>query len=215
MAFFYLGLSLLPKTVSGGYAFQHAEGLRVLGLLDGKEPLLETDPSGRPRFGDRHADFSISHSRRMVAVAYSADSVRTGCDIQYAHPRKNHDKTAARLFSPEELRYLLEASGAREKRLRFCRLWALRECFLKAHGLSVFNMKKIPPRAPGVFYVYELDRRYALAVMRDGPGDEQVRPKVLWFSPRTLPLKEIGRIHAARGEGPEKTTGPRTLFLFQ
>jgi phosphopantetheinyl transferase len=189
---FYLGLSLLPKNAPGGYASQHAEGLRVLGLLDGKEPLLETEPSGKPRFIDRHAEFSISHSRRMVAVCYSTDGVRTGCDIQYAHPRKTHEKIAARLFFSEELRYLQAARGAREKRLRFCRLWALKECFLKAHGLSVFAMKEIPPRAPGAFYVYELDGRYALALMREEiPGGGDVQPEIFWFSPETLPLKKI------------------------
>jgi phosphopantetheinyl transferase len=198
---FYLGLSLLPKNDRGGYASQHAEGLRVLGLLDGKEPLLETEPSGKPRFRDRHAEFSISHSRRMVAVSYSADGVRTGCDIQYAHPRKTHEKIAGRIFFPEELRYLAEAPDAREKRLRFCRLWAIRECFLKAHGLSVFAMKKIPPRVSGVFYVYELDERYALALMREAPGGEDLEPRIFWFSRETLPLKKIN--------------GPITIALFR
>jgi phosphopantetheinyl transferase len=210
---FYLGLSFLSKTAYRGHASQHAEGLRVLGLLDGKAPFLETEPSGRPFFGDGHAGFSISHSRRMVAVAYSTDGARVGCDIQYAHPRKTHDKIAARLFSAEELRYLAEASGAREKRLRFCRLWALKECFLKAHGLPVFAMKKIPPRAPGVFHVYELDGRYALAVMRDGPGAD-VPPNISWFSPQTLPLKEIGRLHATESEGTENTAGPRAFLSY-
>jgi hypothetical protein len=156
---FYTGLSLLSNNAGSGISAQSGEGRRVLGLLDGKESLkttavessrrgielrLETETSGRPCFADRHADFSISHSRRMIAVSFSTGGPRTGCDIQYIHPEKPHAEIASRLFFPEELRYLEAASGTAERSRRFCRLWALKECFLKANGLSVFDMKKCP-----------------------------------------------------------------------
>ena len=215
---FFLGLSLLPITASSGvYKAQHDEGLRVLSLLDGgRSTAIEKEPSGRPRFADAHADFSISHSRRMVAVSYSPG--RTGCDIQYAHPKKTYDGITRHLLYPEELRYIEEASGARERSLRFCRLWALKECFLKANGLSVFAMKKSPAFLPGgedtalsaagkkispsrqtagdfpyprlTFYLYEFggDERYVLAVAREETGAFQEAPELVWFSEETLPL---------------------------
>ncbi|MCL1817830.1 MAG: 4'-phosphopantetheinyl transferase superfamily protein [Spirochaetaceae bacterium] len=226
---FRVGLSLLPELAangSGAHAAQHEEGLRVLGLLDGAQAAaLEKEPSGRPRFADAHADFSISHSRRMAAVSFSRG--RTGCDIQYAHPQKNHDGLARRLFHPEELRYLDEASGARERSLRFCRLWTLKECFLKANGLSVFAMKKTPafllreddarlsaaggniffcrpaegdfPYPRLEFHLYECggDEAYILAAAREETETPPQAPEIIWFSEKTLPFTHTAELCAA------------------
>ena len=211
-----IGMSLLPNTAPSLYEAQHREGLRVLGLLDGGLPAaLVKEPSGRPRFADAHADFSISHSRRMVAVSFSGG--RTGCDIQYVHPGKKHEAIAGRLFFPEELRYMDAASGEEERRLRFCRLWTLKECFLKANGFSVFAMKKAPvfllqdagaassaggedircrPNAKDCpypllsYYLYECrgSESYVLAAAREGAGAVGGRPSIVWFSEESLPF---------------------------
>ena len=215
---FSVGLSLLPHTASSGvFRAQHDEGLRVLKCMDGGRPAAwEKEPSGRPRFADAHADFSISHSRRMVAVSFSCG--RTGCDIQYVHPKKSYDELAYRLFFPEELRYLQEAGDARERNVRFCRLWTLKECFIKANSLSVFAMKKTPaflvtggeaafpaggkkivscrlaegelPYPRLEFYLYECggDEGYVLAVAREETGAPREAPEILWFSEGALPF---------------------------
>lgn len=133
---------------------QHEEGLRILCLLDGKDAargIMRTRPDGRPCFTDHRADFSISHSGRMAAVSFSTERgaetglpLRTGCDIQFVDPRKNREEIAREFFFPAEMAYISAAREARERALRFCRIWALKECFLKTGGFSVFDIKLCP-----------------------------------------------------------------------
>jgi hypothetical protein len=238
---FYLGLSLLSNKASPSGRDLHAEGRRILGLLDrGSSGIIETEPGGRPRFTDGRADFSVSHSAAVAAVSFSAKQgagqvLRTGCDVQRMDDprRRAGTRTAvgARFFHPPEQEYIAAGAADAEKAVRFYYLWALKECFLKMYGRSVFDMAQTPvfllgrdppayraeggPETPPVtFYLYELEHarygRYALAVSREFPPAVPPcgGPGVYWFSGEKLPLKTIAEINAA--VSPVNTVSPKT-----
>jgi hypothetical protein len=180
-----------------------------------------TEPGGRPYFSDHRADFSVSHSRMMAAVAYfspgqSAGAFRTGCDVQYVDPKRPREETARVFFSPSEQDYIFSAAGKGERSLRFCHIWTLKECFLKARGLSIFDIQKAPAFAigghgtpfPMAFYLYELGTppAYVLAVSLEGEEALFPEPRFRWFSEDTLPVKSIAEIYAV--VSPEKTVRP-------
>lgn len=212
------------STPEPGNRSLHTCGRRILGLLDeGHSPEIGTEPGGRPFFTDRHADFSISHSRSMAAVAYSTEKnretgcpLRTGCDIQHVKPLKDFGEIARLQFSPEEQEYIVTADGP-EKIDRFYRIWVLKECFLKACGLSVFDMRTAPSFAnagglaaevnePLNFFLYELgegSERYMLAAARIYCPPPEFR----WFSD-PLPFKSIAAIKAV--VNPVNTVSPKT-----
>jgi hypothetical protein len=99
-----------------------------------------------------------------------------------------------------------------ERELRFCRLWVLKEAYLKMKGLSVFDMAGTPcffsgeTPSPMNFYLYEwgeLPEQYLLAVCREEGAAE---PELRWFSQGSLSLKNMEIIKAALS--PEKTVRP-------
>ena len=139
-----------------------AEARRMLNLLT-PGGTITLEPGGRPSFADRHADFSISHSRNMAAVTVlsvppadpgaaavetgrvppAAKIPRIGCDIQYADPRAAHTDISRHFFHACERDYIFSANAS-EQYLRFYRFWALKEAWLKMKGLSVFDMALAP-----------------------------------------------------------------------
>ncbi|GHV28171.1 hypothetical protein AGMMS4952_11190 [Spirochaetia bacterium] len=209
----------------------HICGRRILELLNGRTEEIGIEKGGRPFFTRRHADFSISHSRSMAALAYWAEKkpetglpFRTGCDIQHVKPIKNFGEIARRYFSPEEQHYIAAASGEPEQLGRFYQLWVLKECFLKAQGLSVFDMPDAPSFAgpdglaretnlPLHFFLYELGdeagenntERYLLAAARENDGAYCPPPEFRWFS-EPMPLRSITAIKAV--VNPVNTVSP-------
>lgn len=132
---------------------RRAENSRALGLgfekaAGGKgEPLILTETGGRPYFADHHADFNISHSKRMAAVSYLSSPnrrFRTGCDIQYQQPKKTYREIAAHFFHPPEREFLTAARTGTEGLRSFYLLWTLKEAYLKIRGLSVFDLRRCP-----------------------------------------------------------------------
>jgi hypothetical protein len=248
MKLFYLGLSCLSNNAAGntrragnsgfGQAL-HAEGRRILGLLDTERSGLAGEPSGqvpepaaiavenggRPFFVDRHADFNISHSRHMAAVAWSEAInpasgllLRVGCDVQHIFPGKSREAIARKYYSPGENSYIGAAPDTPEQESidRFYRIWALKECYLKAEGLSVLDMRNSPSFAardglveevpvPFGFFLYELDGgstdHYMLAVCREtGLPAAAPLPEIRWFS-AVLALKQIAAIEGVSATG--------------
>ena len=206
---FSVGLSCL-STAPSPTALHH-EGRRVLFQLDKHIPTaaVQLELSGRPYFADQHADFSISHSRSMVAVSFlSTGRVRcafhTGCDIQFIYSNRFHKTIASRFFAEQEQRYIAAAEDSAEQETRFCKVWTLKECFLKACGSpsnSVFNMNGLPCfaldgllPASGVvhglaYFLYECADsaagRYILAVGREvcSAADTRIAPpRIYWVS---------------------------------
>ncbi|MDR0561613.1 MAG: 4'-phosphopantetheinyl transferase superfamily protein [Spirochaetaceae bacterium] len=160
MKVLYIGLSLVSNRWGRASPRKlHAEGRRLLRLLDrghGGSGKIAVSAGGRPYFLDGHADFSIAHSGHAVAAAYSPAKCRqtgkpckVGCDIQYVHPNKSRKDIAESFFSPEEQRYIGLGASPEEQRVRFYRIWALKECFLKMFGRSVFDIPQAPSFSDG------------------------------------------------------------------
>jgi phosphopantetheinyl transferase len=233
---FYIGLSFLSNRPGADTGALRTEGRRILRELDrmtaGEQlrpphagaPEILTGPGGRPYFNSRHADFNISHTPMMAAVVYftpgagqSTGAVRTGCDVQYADPKKHREEIARNFFSSPEQSYIFSVTGKAERSLRFCHIWTLKECFLKVRGLSIFDIQKTPSFAADggkllfskTFHLYELGEppSYVLAASLEG-GREAVSPEpcFYWFSADTLPVKSMAEIYAA--VSPEKTVRP-------
>jgi phosphopantetheinyl transferase len=147
---FYIGLSWMSILNNGREGIRQIhkdEGRRILSLLD-TDNGLSHEPGGRPYFQDRHADFSISHSRNMAVAAWlsNPDPARTpcrlGCDIQYVDPRKPRTGISRRFLHECERAYIEEAGS--EAIRNFYRIWVLKEAWLKLHGLGVFEIVKAP-----------------------------------------------------------------------
>jgi phosphopantetheinyl transferase len=227
---FYIGLSCLSnndnpagsanRAANGGLGRAlHAEGRRILALLDAEGPgrarepaVIAVESGGRPFFTDRHADFNISHSRYVAAVTWSEEinpanglPFRSGCDIQYVSPGKSRELVAQKYYSPGENNYIDAAAGAAERIERFYRIWVLKESYLKAKGLSVLDMRDSPSFAgreglaeasslPFSFFLYELGSaagRCLLAVCRESPTPNAAPlPEIRWYSP-ALALKTL------------------------
>jgi phosphopantetheinyl transferase len=240
---FYIGLSrmssVLPQTSEEGRKRRSTEGLRILSLLDansGGQREILYEPGGRPYFPDPHIDFSISHSKNMVAAAVqiineqlsmsnvkplSVAPGRIGCDIQYVDPRKSCVEISRRVFHAGEQAYI-ENAGT-EQVHNFYRIWVLKEAWLKLHGLSVFDMIKAPAFTIGddpqtvtkkgelVYFLYELSppafqETYMLAVARQCSFGGEAEPEIRWFSDTAFALNRVENIYAA--QSPENTVTP-------
>jgi phosphopantetheinyl transferase len=159
--------------------------VRLLDRKRGGSGKIAVADSGRPYFADGHADFSVSHSGRTVAAAYSRARsaqtgrlLRVGCDIEYIRPGKSREEIAERFFAPPERAYIRGASPETERLARFYRVWVLKECYLKIFGWSIFAISRVPAFSDGYrlaassetarFYPFELETpsgdRYSLAV---------------------------------------------------
>jgi hypothetical protein len=125
---------------------------------------------------------------------------------------------SARFFAGPEQDYIAAADGPREKSVRFCHIWTLKECFLKLHGASIGEIAKAPAftvthtpegAEPGgygvngsdspapIFFLYEygdeLTGQYVLAAGREeaAPDGALSSPDSIWFSENTLPLGRL------------------------
>jgi len=201
---YYLNLSVLSNNLNNQQKrlerrkLLSAEARRILSLCEGK-PITDDDiareASGRPFFPCLDTDFSISHSGALAAVSLvRGKNLRTGCDVELVRPRKRAREIAREFFTPQERKYI--ESDTRPDGTRFYQIWTLKECFLKLHGLSVFDMIGVPSFVNGEgsllntsldqisFNLYELtsaaDEHYIVATAIQGGDDSQ--PEIRWFS---------------------------------
>ena len=231
---FYIGLSFLSN--NGGnkklrQGLLSAEGRRILSCLEGrplKENEIVRDEKGRPFIPGNPGDFSISHSGVMAAVSLvKGKALRTGCDIQIARSGTSIREIVRLFFTAPERDYIFSSLKKQTEENRFFKIWALKECFLKLRGLSVFDMASVPSfisgndsgqepftfsetvLSPLSFYLYELagksDKRYFLAVAIE--GIMQVEPVIHWFSQSFLPSRSIAEIKATLS--PDRTVSPK------
>ena len=91
---------------------------------------LWADENRKPRFVDGGTQFSLSHTKGLVACAVSDRAV--GVDVE--HERPCHEALARRFFTREEQRFL-QASSAPDR--DFTMLWTLKESYVKALGLGL------------------------------------------------------------------------------
>ena len=88
----------------------------------------------KPYFPDGGIYFSLSHCGKYAVCAVS--DVPVGVDIELA--RENALRLSARFFLPDEAE-LVERSQSPET--EFCRLWTLKESYIKAAGLRLGDVR--------------------------------------------------------------------------
>ena len=110
-----------------------ADMLRSHGVTDAEMDFAE-DEYGKP-FLPRRPDvhFSLSHSGTQAMCAVADRPV--GCDVQLAAPRTL--RLAERFFSAEEQRIIFAQRGEAAQQAMFCRIWTLKESFVKCVGLGL------------------------------------------------------------------------------
>ena len=205
--------SYVPKA---GHTMLKAESRRILRQLSGKafaDSDILTGENGRPYLPGGGQDFNISHSGNISAVScVKGENLRTGCDIQLVKARANTLKIAGKFFSPAEKKYILSNTDDTGSTANFFYVWALKECYIKLRGLSVFDIAQIPSfisesepggfnfsfgmpsSSPLSFFLYELaDVQYILAAAIEG---ETNKPEIKWFSQGSLPVRSIAEIKA-------------------
>jgi hypothetical protein len=128
----------------------HNEGIKILETFE-KRAITEGDivkgKNGRPYLKEGGSDFNMSHSLDAVAVSWSGKDLpgarmRTGCDIEKVREVKQMRAVAKRFFTENEAAWVLQddidAAG------RFFRIWVLKESYIKAHGLSIADIGRVP-----------------------------------------------------------------------
>ncbi len=109
-------------------------GLQSYGLKE-SEMMIATGVEGKPYFPDRpDIRFSLSHSGTLAMAAFSDYEV--GCDIQQMRemPPKRMQGIASRFFCPEETEWMTKPDRPIDQKIRFYRLWVLKESYLKLTG---------------------------------------------------------------------------------
>ncbi len=99
---------------------------------------------GRPILAnDSSAQFSITHSHDLVAVALSIETL-VGIDVQYVSPDVKLPALAERIFSDADLK-IFQALPAGEAPSAFFRAWTGKEAILKARGIGLSGgLKEVP-----------------------------------------------------------------------
>ena len=183
---------------------QHEAGLRLLlridsimrergvvagGTTDGgavnasAQNKIIAEQNSRPYFEDAHADFSISHSKNLAAVSYSAKKsgtvlLRTGCDIQHCREKRNYRGIIRRCYTESERRCVESAEsagGATKAQRLFYELWTLKEAYVKMRGLSIFHIKDAPAFADAKGITLPKDEAdFALYEVRDAERESYI-----------------------------------------
>ena len=124
--------------------------LSALSLLHraGADGTLAYDENGRPYFGERTCDFSITHTQNHVFCALTDGedgSVRIGIDAEnFNRPDlSNLDTLAARWFSQNEQKIFCD-SPSKET---FLRIWTRKEAYAKYIGEGLRALSKIDTEA--------------------------------------------------------------------
>lgn len=140
-----------------------AGGLIIRAVLETEHGLsdfsLVTNPYGKPAVAGREdIHFNISHSGSVVACTVS--DVECGVDIEKIDASHDMMGIANRFFSMMEYNAMLMSPNPAEA---FCRLWTLRESYVKMRGLG-FDIGLSTLRCDfhrGVCSIYENERPQA------------------------------------------------------
>ncbi|MBQ7521638.1 MAG: 4'-phosphopantetheinyl transferase superfamily protein [Clostridia bacterium] len=141
---YYHNLSPYRKAKTDRYRHRKDKNLSVgAGILLGnflqpfgkqeKDMQYRFSENGKPFFCDFDRYFSISHSKKMVAVSFSERE--TGCDIQYCDGKDNK-KIAQRFFTSYEYDTVVSSQNLSET---FYRIWTVKESYLKLTGQGIGN----------------------------------------------------------------------------
>lgn len=104
----------------------------LLGRLLGAEVFITHDPQGVPSLiGHPDLNISISHCRRAVAVAISAEG-RVGIDVESR--RRVSEGLMQRVCSPDELAAVRDSD---DPTMAFLQRWTRKEAVLKCRGTGI------------------------------------------------------------------------------
>ena len=165
-------LQMKDKRLSLATGILLDRGLAAYGLCE-RNAVVVYGENGKPRLPQYpHIHFNLSHSGSR-AMAVFAD-VETGCDIEQM--QKANLKLAQKFFTPKEYAYIAEQEEGEQQDETFCRLWTLKESFIKAVGdgpvlpLNSFEMtiriSQTVDRASYYFEEYRLEGYFAAACFR-------------------------------------------------
>lgn len=120
------------RTLLGRILGERPQNIRFRALSKGKLALCDSYYAA-----DLAASlqFSISHTRGMVAVAISGSSV--GVDVERVRPLPDMRRLVFDLMAPEAFAAFRRAKSVQERVELFFRFWTLGEAFIKATGEGV------------------------------------------------------------------------------
>ena|SRR6218665_1334131 len=89
---------------------------------------------GKPWLPQQRLRFNLSHSRNMLALAWSQDDIELGVDIEDRDRRLRMQELAAHCFSPEEIS-IWETQGSSKD--QWLLIWTRKEALLKCAGIGL------------------------------------------------------------------------------
>jgi len=144
---------------------------RMISAHTGAAPeslVFARSPHGKPFVcGYEDAHFNISHSGVFVACALSPAPV--GIDVQTIGPARMN--IAKRFFTENEYRYVEDSP---DPEIRFCRVWTMKESYLKRDGLGISGVKlnsfDVLEMPRGIFHEIPLDGLALLQICSEQAG---------------------------------------------
>ncbi len=115
------------KRLSLGVGVLLERAAHDFGVTDSSVSVME---NGKPFFTHSDVKFSLSHSGSRVICAVFRNEI--GCDTELIS--KADYKLAKRFFAPEENEYINSLVDEIERNNAFCRLWTLKESYVKMLG---------------------------------------------------------------------------------
>jgi 4'-phosphopantetheinyl transferase len=95
-------------------------------------------PNGKPRLAQGGVFFNLSHSHQMGLLGLHPYA-EVGVDIEYQLRPRNWSGLAQRCFTPAECSWLGE-QGPETYAHHFCRLWTIKEAWMKADGRGLAGL---------------------------------------------------------------------------
>ena len=121
------------KKLSAGAGILLDKGLSYYGLKEAGVKLSYNE-NGKPFLPDfPEIHFNLSHSETMVFAVFT--DTEAGCDIEKIKPADL--RVARRFFCDGEYNYVAGQKSIKEQQEVFCRLWTLKESFVKAAGAGL------------------------------------------------------------------------------
>lgn len=160
------------RRLSVGAGLLLREALEMFGLHDDGLTIAENE-YGKPYFPalGRHFSFSISHSgtKAMCIAAFSESGTapNVGCDVEKISG-EYCARIAKRYFAPSESDMINSLADENEKCGMFCRLWTLKESYIKCIGLGFscplnsFSLTVLPDGSIKA-YPEEIDEHYTFS----------------------------------------------------
>lgn len=136
------------------YADAKAAGraLLIQALSPAPLPEIVYGKHGKPGFAAGYPVwFNISHSGDDIVLLLS-DEGEVGCDIEVVRPRKNRQRIADAVFSPNEQALLAEAD---DKLTTFWQIWTRKEAMLKQAGAQIWQIATFDSSAPAPLFLHQ------------------------------------------------------------